>query len=445
MSRNGGITRKEFLWRSAGIAALAGVGVGGLVRCSGTGQGGENGPVEIEYWHINTEAFGGPTVKELVARFQELNPDITVVERFQNGDYTGLIENLQTSLVSKDPPDVAQIGYLYLNYVTENFPYVSVEKLVRDYGEDGFYDSVPENILELGRVDGEQAGMPYSVSNAVMYYNADMLSQAGLDPDAPPQTWEDWHEATRRIDEELDKPGLWIYTLDDNWGTQAMIESNGGRMLGCEGGEAVAAFDGPEAVEAIRFWADMIQEGVALNALYEEGTQAFLTRGVAAAVDTIADRGNFQEQASFDLRATAFPSFGGREPRLPAGGNNLFVFSQDEAKQRAALRFIEFLVSPESLSTWTRGLGYIPIREGVNEDPRYLGDFIEENPVQRVAIEQTPLVVPWASFPGPDGLEASKTLFSAIQEILGGESEAEDGLSRAADEVNRSIEGQRCL
>jgi multiple sugar transport system substrate-binding protein len=443
MSRNGGITRKEFLCRSAGIAALAGFGVGNLIGCSG---GESQGNVEIKYWHINTESFGGSTVRDLVARFQELNPNITVTERFQNGSYTGLLENLQTSLASDQPPDVAQIGYLYLNYVTENFPYVSVEDLVRDHGDDSLYAGMPENVLKLGQVGGKQVGMPYSVSNPVMYYNADMFSQAGLDTDNPPQNWEEWHEASKRINDRLDKQGIWIYTLDDNWGTQAMIESNGGQMLGCKSGQAAAVFDGAEAMEAIQFWADSIQEGVFLNTLYDQGTQAFLSQGVAAIVDTIADRGNFQDQASFDLRATSFPSFGSRERRLPAGGNNLFVFSQDDAKREAALRFIEFLTSRESLTTWTKGLGYIPIREGMADDPQYLSDFINKNPIERVAIDQTPLVVPWASFPGPDGLKASsQTLFSATQEVLGGKRTAKDGLSRAAGEVNQSLSGQRCV
>lgn len=440
-----GISRREFIRRSAGVTALAGLGLGGLAGCGGGQDSSESqGPVEIEYWHINTEAFGGPTVKELVARFQELNPDITVTERFQPDSYTGLLENLQTSLASNQPPDVAQIGYLYLNYVTSNFPYVSTQELVQNYGKDGFYDGIPENILGLGQVDGEQAGMPYSVSNPVMYYNADMLSQVGLDPDAPPQTWEEWREAARRVSDRLDKHGIWIYTQPDNWGTEAMIRSNGGQLLGCEGGNAVAAFGEPEAVEAVGFWGSMVDEGAALNAINDAGEQAFLSQNVAAAITTIANRGTFQEQASFDLRGTTFPSFGGREPQLPAGGNNLFVFSQDEAKQRAALKFIEFLTSPEALTAWTKGLGYIPIREGVAEDPQYLGDFIEENPIEAVAIEQVPLVAPWTSFPGPNGLQASETLFSATQEVLGGESSAEEALQSAATEVNEMIEGQQC-
>ncbi len=36
--------------------------------------------VQIEYWHVASESFGGQTVKELVKDFNEKHPDIEVVE-----------------------------------------------------------------------------------------------------------------------------------------------------------------------------------------------------------------------------------------------------------------------------------------------------------------------------------------------------------------------------
>ena len=36
---------------------------------------------------------------------------------------------------------------------------------------------------------GVQFGMPFSVSNPVLYYNKDAFTKAGLDPNAPPKTW----------------------------------------------------------------------------------------------------------------------------------------------------------------------------------------------------------------------------------------------------------------
>lgn len=436
-----GITRRQFIRRGAGAAAVAGLGLGGLAGC-GAGRGAEEGSkagetVEIQYWHINTESLGGATVKELVGRFGEQNPSMRVRERFFE-DYTQLLEGLQTSLASETPPDVAQIGYPYLEYVAANFPYTPAEELAAQHAGDGFFGGFQDNLLELGRVEGRQVGMPYSISNHLTYYNADLLSRAGLDPDAPPQTWEEWREASQAVREETGKAGFYILILDDNWSAQAIIESNGGRMLGCEGGEATATFDSPEAVEAIGFWASVVEDDLALNVLREQGSQAFLSGEVAAYSTSIAARAGLEEQVSFDLRGAPFPSFGSKRPALPAGGNNLFVFSQDAARQEAAWRFLEFLESPESLAAWTEGTGYLTPREGVAED------FVRENPIQAVAVEQSPLIVPWASFPGPNGLQASQALFGELQEALGGQSSAEDALREAAREVDELIAGQPC-
>lgn len=79
------ITRREFIRRSAGAAALAGLGAGGLSAC-GSGddsaaQGESRGTTTIEYWHINSETFGGPTLQKLVRKFNEENPDVVVRER----------------------------------------------------------------------------------------------------------------------------------------------------------------------------------------------------------------------------------------------------------------------------------------------------------------------------------------------------------------------------
>ncbi len=401
-------------------------------------------PITIEYWHINTENFGGPTVKELVRRFQELNPNVTVREQFQPNSYTGLLENLQTSLAGNNPPDVAQIGYLYIDYVTNNFPFVTAEELARKFDDPGYFDAFPENILRLGQINGRQVAMPYAISNTITYYNADLFRQAGLDPDRPPQTWAEWRAASAQIKARTGKQGVYIQILDDNWTTQALIESNGGRLLACEGGTVRAAFDRPEAVEAIQFWAELIKDGLSPNVLATQGEAAFLGGEVAAYVTTIARRDNFQRQAPFDLRATGFPRFGDKKLSLPAGGNCLFVFSKDEARQRAAWEFIKFLESPEGLTIWTKGTGYLPPRKGVADDPQYLAAFLRENPIQKVAVDQTPNVVAWVSFPGPNGLQASKTLFSATQEAFGGQATTAAALQAAASRINALMAGQPC-
>ncbi len=399
----------------------------------------------LQYWHINTEAFGLPAVRQLIAEFQRKNPGIRVEERFHQNAYTGLLQNLQAALAAGNPPDVVQMGYLYVQYAAENFPYVAIPDLARRFGGQSHLNRFPKNILELGQVKGVQVGMPYSLSNIVTYYNADLFRRAGLDPDRPPSTWEAWRRAARQIKARTGKP-LYLQLLDDNWSLEALIGSNGGSFLVCEGGEWRTGVNRPQAAQALQLWADMVREGLMLNALWQQGEQAFLAGEAATFMTTIAKRAALEEatRGRFELRATRFPSFGGRPPALPGGGNVLMVFSKEPAKQEAAWKFIQFLTSAEGFTIWTKGTGYVPLQRELLDDARYLKDFVAQHPIQRVAVEQLPFTRPWTSFPGPNGLAASQALFRATQRALSGQVTAEAALQEAARDINRAIQGQRC-
>lgn len=417
-----------------------------LVTVLGLGLALGQGTVTLQYWHINTEAFGLPAVRELIREFERRNPGIKVEERYHPNAYTGLLQNLQAALAAGNPPDVVQMGYLYTRYAAKNLPYVPIAELARKYGNERHLRRFAPNILALGQVDGVLVGMPYSLSNIVAYYNADLFRRAGLNPDRPPSTWEGWRRAARQIKERTGKYGIYLILLDDNWAIEALIRSNGGTLLRCENGVYRTGIGDKEAIEALAMWAGLVKEGLALGVPLQQGEQAFLAGEAASFMTTIARRAGLQEQTRgrFELRAARFPTFGGKPPALPGGGNVLMVFSRDPRKQEAAWKFIQFLTSPEGFTIWTKGTGYVPLLPELIRDPRYLKDFVEKNPIQKVAVEQLPFTVPWTSFPGPNGLAASQALFRATQKALSGQATAEAALREAAQEIHRLIGTERC-
>jgi multiple sugar transport system substrate-binding protein len=86
----------------------------------------------------------------------------------------------------------------------------------------------------------------------------------------------------------------------------------------------------------------------------------------------------------------------------------------------------------------------VPLLPELAQDPRYLRDFIQQNPIQKVALDQLPFTVPWTSFPGKNGLAASQALFRATQKALSGQASAEAALKEAAQEINRLLRGEPC-
>lgn len=432
--------------RKIGFISLAAAGLVSMTACSGQMSGASDTasaePVTIEYWHVNSQDWGGNGVKELVKKFNETHKNIQVVEKYQPGNYPGLLQKAQAAISGGTPPDVAQIGYNFITYVTENVPYTPVEDIAKNDRKDPNFirDNFSPNVLELGKTkDGKLGGLPYSVSNPIMYYNADLFKQAGWDPAKPPKTWDEVQELSALVRDKTGNYGLYIQEPPDNWAQYGLAKSNGGDWLKTEGGKQVAAFDSPEVIQVYQMMGDMVKDRRALHAKWEEGIQAFANGKVAMMVTTIGKRENIQSQSKFDLRGALFPTFGDKPRVVPAGGNALFIFSKDPKKQAAAWEFIKFLESPESLTVWTKATGYLPPRKDVAEDPNALKPFLDSNPLMKTAMQQVESVVPWLNFPGPNGLQAEQALIDARDEILSGKSGAEEALKKAAEKVNKLI------
>ena len=219
-----------------------------MAACSqgeGETKASDNKKIQIEYWHVASESFGGGAVKELIKEFNAQNNDIEVVEKFNPDMYKGLTQNLQVAAASNHYPAVVQMGYSYLNYAKDNFDYVTAQDVVNKYfpeDKDYFKKHFLPNVLELGQVDGTQVGIPYSISNPIMYINADLFREAGLDPNNLPKTWDDVVKAASTIKLKTGNPGFFMQEYADNWAQQALLEGNGGQMLKYEGDVTIPTF-----------------------------------------------------------------------------------------------------------------------------------------------------------------------------------------------------------
>ena len=414
--------------------ALAGCGADNTKKVS------DGGKVKIEYWHVASESFGGATVKELVADFNKTHPNIEVVEKYNPDMYKGLTQNLQAAMASGKNPDVVQMGWSYLNYAAENLKYTDIPKMINEKvpaDKDFLEKNYLPNVLALAQTDdGKQIGIPYSVSVPVLFYNPEVFEKAGLDPNNPPKTWAEVQKAAKQIKEKTGIMGFFMQEYADNWAQQALIESNGGKMLKKENGKTKAAFDSPEAADAYQLLADMVKDGSGLHATNEEGFQAYLSGKLGMVCTTIGKRANFEKSAKFKVMVAPFPVFHGKQLQVPAGGNFLMVFSKDDAKQKAAWEFIKYLESPAALAKWSTGTGYLPPRKDVEQDPNGFKKMIEENKNIQAALSTMPNLVKWASFPGANGLQAEQMLIDVRDVILSGKQTAAEALHTTAEKVN---------
>lgn len=413
------------------------------VGCSNGGSSAQSSDekVKIEYWHVNAETQGGKSVDKLVEEFNKQSDTVEVVAKYNPDMYKGLLQNFQAEAATGSTPALVQVGWSFLDYFSNNFAYVEPQDIIdQHFSEDKTFleDNFLPNILDLAKnSEGNQVGIPYSLSTPVLYINKDILKECGLNEEGP-KTWEQVQEFSKIIKDKTDKYGVYIQEPADNWATQALLESNGARMIT----DGKATFASEKGIEAYEAYADMVKNEEALHISWDEGVQSFINGEVGMLYTTIARRASIQEGAQFDVAAVNSPAWEGEEVRLPAGGCFLAITAQDEEQQKAAWEFQKYLYSVESMAEWTIGTGYVPPRKDVAEAENGLKDFLEENKMMEAATSQMEGVVSWTSFPGDAGLEAEQILLDTRDQILGGKISAKDGLTEAQNKINKLLEQQ---
>jgi len=392
----------------------------------------------IDFW-VGLGAASTGVMQGIVKRFNDANPRVTVQLK-SYGDYKPLTEALQAAVAAKKPPALAGIGFDYLTYLAQNIPHLTIDDAAkRDTGATTFLtDTFTPDILNLGKVDGVQHILPLLIGGIYLYYNADLFKRAGLD--RAPATWDEARDYARQLTAKTGTTGIVLYAGADFWTGQALVESNGGKVLIGAGKDARTGVDSPEAAAAMQLWADLIlKDKSSVNLPDTQAEQSFPAGQVAMMVSYGSIAAAAQKMGNFAVGSGVLPTFGTRRRQVPLAGNGFFVTATDPAQQTAGWEFMKFFYTPEVQAEFTKGTGYPPVRKGLADDPQYLKSFYDQNAVARTEILELPDAVPWVSWPGKNGLQAAQELIDARGRILSGNQDAATAMGTAAMRINQLI------
>lgn len=432
--------------RTAARAAAAAAAVACLAAaCGGTtsdeGQAGRTPgqPIKIvfESYTFGTGAAGAGTAK-LVEEFEAAHPDIDIEPV---GTPAGEIHvSVQTKAAAGRAPDVAQIGWSKFSFVLENLPYAPIETIAGDEWQEHVKGMVPEAVA-IGEHDDEVVGLASIVSTPILIYNADLLNKAGVDPDDPPQTWEDVKRAGLAVAAN-GAEGVYVAAADpakSDYLTQSLIYSNGGEILNDKGD---VVFDSPQAVEALAVIQDLTTSGAQPSVQAADALKLFEAGRLGMLVVSSAPLGSLTKAAEgvFDLRTAGMPAYGDRPIAPTNSGAGLFVFAEDKARQAAAWEFVKFLTSDRGFTIATSMIGYLPLRPAIVEDPKYLGDFLEKDPRILPAVEQLESLRPYQDLPGRNATRAREILQDeAVTPIILGKADPAATLRAAAERARELL------
>lgn len=332
-------------------------------------------PVEITYWHAmngNMEVI----LTDLTDRFNAANPNITVVLQNQSS-YSNLQQKLTATMVSpKDLPTLTQaypdwmINPINDGMITDLKPYITHSDLKFDN-----YDDLLASFMEPVTIDGAIYGMPFNKSTEVLWYNATLFEELGLEA---PTTYEELTAVSKAIYEAKGIAGAGFDSLPNYYTT----------FLKNEGATFNPTFDveGAESTAAVDFYLDGIKEGyfrIAGIDNYLSGP--FGSEVVGMYVGSNAGE-SFVKQAAegkFEVGVAPYPSTYSIQQ-----GTDLYVFDTATAEQKtAAYLYLQFLTTTENQIEWAIKTGYVPVRQSAIDSDEYKNSASLVAPILAAATE----------------------------------------------------------
>ncbi|MBC7609031.1 MAG: ABC transporter substrate-binding protein [Polaromonas sp.] len=314
-------------------------------------------------------AVGGPVargISALVGDFEKENPDIRV-KPIYTGTYKDSIVKALTAHKSGTPPAAAVLFAVDMYTLIDANAIVPFDELVATADDTAWLTGFYPALMANSRAAGQTWGIPFQRSTILLYWNKKLFREAGLDPDRPPSDWKEMasyaQKLTRRDDQgNTTQWGLQIPSSGfPYWLFQGLVTGNGATLMNAAGTRT--AFDDPTVVEALQYWVNLARvQKVHPPGVIEWGSTPgdFISGKAAMIWTTSGNLGNVKANAGFDFGVGMLP--GNRRRGSPTGGGNFYVFKKSTlAQQKAAFKFIKWMVAPARTAQWGIDSGYIAV------------------------------------------------------------------------------------
>ena len=288
------------LWGLILITALL---VGTLTGCQGSKPspddiaGYDEGEQYLSIWvHSIEDTDEGRCYRESVEAFNEkydgrYYADIEFIPRNDSGG--GYSDKINASVMSGDLPDVLTVDGPNIAAYASNGIIQPLEELTEE--EKGVY---LESIIEQGTYDGKLYALGAMESSVGLYYNKEILKEAGVDiPDAEhPWTHSEFLDILEKIKPVVEKKKGYALDMTFPVGETTIyfyapfFWANGGNLVDDTGLNVDNVFNTAQNVETIEYFKTLLDKGymskVPVDNLFESGRAAFKFDG-AWEVNTI--------------------------------------------------------------------------------------------------------------------------------------------------------------
>lgn len=373
---------------------------------------------EVVWWTPN---FNEARARELVAKFQEAHPDITVNLQITTTD--GLPQRVLTALQSGAAPDIIDVQHGWVNGYAQNNLVIPLDDVLQDRE-----DYVPA-ALDYVTFNDQLWGMPYRIETLAVIYNKGHFAEAGLDPENPPQTWDELIAAA----EALTRDGRSGFAITGGgevgntiFRSMPFMWMNGGGIISEDGTQVLV--NSPETVAAVEFYTNFYKNGLSPASTLENDGTANRRLFIAETV-SMYQAGQFDvnsiktENPNIDIGVMTIPHPEGKDTAAVLGGWS-FVIPSDAKNPDEAKVLVSFLAEAENQGFLT---DTFPARVSAMELPRF------DDPILQVYKQMLPFGRPAPAH--PNWVQITQAYFDGIQRILLGDEDAQTAMDGAAAEI----------
>ena len=382
--------------------------------------------VTIRYFTFSAAPDHLEDLDEIIAAFEAENPNVTVdVSTAPFSDYFTL---LQADVVSGDAPDVFELNYESFVTYAANGTLLNISDYVDE--EAPYYPRA----LEAFQYEGDQLALPETFSTVLLFYNADLFDQAGVDYPTDEWTWDDARAAAESIG-ALD---------DDIWGLYSPVQFYEFYKKAAQNGECSffneemteSTINSSACVETLETMVSFMTDGLMPTQAQLSGVsdgELFLNGEVGMLVTGIWMFSAFVD-ADFVWDVQIEPAINQHAHHFFANG---VAVSASTEHAEAAAAWAEFLTASEEAATVRVASSWeLPALD----KPEYFDSYLEQTPpTNREAVFmalKSPVTPPVIERQN----EMQDAIGNLLTQVVDGELTAQEALDMAKDELDSLIQ-----
>jgi sn-glycerol 3-phosphate transport system substrate-binding protein len=419
------------------------------------------GSTKITFWYGLT-GFNGGVVQQLVNKFNESQQQY-YVEAIQQPNYDDTINKLNTSLAGGSLPNVVQIYDIGTQRMIDTKRIVPVQDFIDKEGQTALLDDLEPAVRRYYTINNKMYSMPFNSSAPVMYYDKNAFKEVGLDPEKPPQTYDEVIAAARKLVKKdangnITRSGvdfsLYGWILEQEMATQGALLAEPDNGRGAERATKLV-FNSEAGQNWLNFLKQLQDEGLGRSMGRHSGTTAGSTLGAnfskgeaAITFESIAVLRNWSSQAEkagvVDVGVGFLPKPAGAPGGVIIGGASIWITNEGTSEQQqAGWKFVEFLASPESQAFFASNTGYYPTRKAAYDLPE-MKEALTKYPQFQVAVDELRATNESPATAGAvfGTFAGARPLVEGAMEayMLGTAASAKDALDEAASTANENLD-----